>query len=179
MSRISLVIIVVSRDRLWVFVMKFIKRNKRMKMVVLTSFLYTIFRPMNRSSPSEIIYKFKKTHPANYLKRDSGTSAFKNTYFVKHLQNICLLDTWLHQKTAEAVVPTCKKAVPKVFLNLTGKHLHLNLLLIKLHASVSKFLERDSNKYFCSCEFCEIFKNTFLIEYLQVTWFMTGRPTNW
>ena len=61
-------------------------------MVVLTSFLYTIFRPMNRSSPSEIIYKFQKTHPANYLKKDSGASAFKNTYFVKHLRNTCLLD---------------------------------------------------------------------------------------
>ena len=147
-ARISLVIIVVSRDRLWVFVMKFIKRNKRMKRVVLTSFLYTIFRPMNRSSPSEIIYKFQKTHPANYLKRDSGTSAFKNTYFVKHLQNTCLLDTWLHQKTAEAVVPTCKKAVPKVFLNLTGKHLHLNLLLIKLHASGQQVFRKRFQQIF-------------------------------
>ena len=85
-SRISLVIIVVGVFIMkLVFIMTFIKRNKRIKMVVLPSFLYTIFRPVNRSSPSEIIYKFQKTHPANYLKRDSGTSAFKNTYFVKHL----------------------------------------------------------------------------------------------
>ena len=52
----------------------------------------------------------------------------------------------------------CKKDVLKNFAKFTGKHLYQCLFLNKVAEDLAQVF---------SCEFCEIFKNTFSSEHLQ------------
>ena len=60
-----------------------------------------------------------------------------------------------------------KKGVFKNFAIFTGKHLSWSLFLIKLQGlRPAILLKRDSTQVF-SCEYCEIFKNTYFEEHLR------------
>ena len=55
-----------------------------------------------------------------------------------------------------------EKAVPKNFTMFTGKYLYCSLFLIEFQAFRSAtLLKRDSKTDEYSCEYCEIFKNTY------------------
>ena len=56
----------------------------------------------------------------------------------------------------------CKESVLKNFTKFTGKHLCQILFFSKV-----QLLKRETLAQVFSCEFCEIFKNTFFIEHLQ------------
>ena len=58
----------------------------------------------------------------------------------------------------------CKKGVVKNFAKLTEKHLRQVLFSIMLQAKAYKFIKNKTLAKVLSCEFCEIFKNTFFIE---------------
>ena len=53
------------------------------------------------------------------------------------------------------------KGVYKNFTKFTGEHLCQNLFL--------KFIEKETLAQGFSCEFCEIFKDTFFAEHLRTT----------
>ena len=57
----------------------------------------------------------------------------------------------------------CKKGVLKSLAIFTGEHLCRRLLLIKLQACVRK----ETPTQVFSCEYCEIFKNTYFEEHLR------------
>ena len=59
-----------------------------------------------------------------------------------------------------------KKAVLKNFVTFTGSHLCWSLLLIKLQAWSSATLLKETPKQVFSCEYYEMFKNSFFIEHL-------------
>ena len=52
----------------------------------------------------------------------------------------------------------CKKDVLKNFSKFTGKHLFQSLFLIEFF---NKLFKKKTQTQVFSCEFCEIFKNTF------------------
>ena len=58
-----------------------------------------------------------------------------------------------------------KKIVLKNFAKFTGKHLYLRLFFNK----VTYISKKETLAQVFSCEFSEIFKNTFFIEHLLVT----------
>ena len=58
----------------------------------------------------------------------------------------------------------CNKSVFRIFEKLARKQLYRVFFLIKLH-----FIKKETLAPVLSCEFCEILKNTFLIEQLWVT----------
>ena len=69
-----------------------------------------------------------------------------------------------------------KKGVLKNFAELTGKHLCQSLFLnkveggcflIKLQAEACNFIKKETLAQGFSCDFCEIFQNTFFTEHLQ------------
>ena len=43
--------------------------------------------------------------------------------------------------------------------------------LIKLQASICNFIKKETPTHVFSCEFCELFKNTYFIEHIRVTAF--------
>ena len=63
----------------------------------------------------------------------------------------------------EAVAQRCsiKKVFFKNFAKFTGKH------LCQSQVSACNFIKKETLVQVFSCEVCEIFKNTFLIEYLR------------
>ena len=56
----------------------------------------------------------------------------------------------------------CKKDVLKNFSKFTGKHLFQSLFLIEFF---NKLFKKKTQTQVFSCEFCEIFKNTFFMEH--------------
>ena len=62
-----------------------------------------------------------------------------------------------------------KKGVLKNFTKFTGKHLYQSLFLIKLQASDLQLYGKETLAQVFSCEFCEIFKNTFFTGHLWAT----------
>ena len=60
----------------------------------------------------------------------------------------------------------CKKAVVRKCAKVTGKDLCQSLFLIKLQAS-GNFIKKETLAKVFSCEFVEIYKTTFLTEYLR------------
>ena len=60
----------------------------------------------------------------------------------------------------------CKKRVLKNFAKFTGKRLCQGLFLTKLHMQACNFIKILAQMF--SCEFCEIFKNTFFYRTHQV-----------
>ena len=63
-----------------------------------------------------------------------------------------------------------RKGVLRNFAKLTGKHLCQSLFfLIKLQDWACNFTKKETLEHVFSCEFCEIFKNTFLTERLWTT----------
>ena len=62
-----------------------------------------------------------------------------------------------------------KSGVLKNFANFTGKHLCLNLFLIKLQASRLQLYQKETPTQVLSCEICKNFKNTFFYRTLPVT----------
>ena len=60
----------------------------------------------------------------------------------------------------------CKEGVLKNFAKLTGKHLRQSLFFNKVAGGACHFIKKETLAQVFSCEFCEIFKNTFFIEYL-------------
>ena len=59
-----------------------------------------------------------------------------------------------------------KKGVLKNLAKFTGKKLYQSLFLIKLQGN---FIKKETLAQVFSCEFYEIFKNTFFTEHLQTT----------
>ena len=82
----------------------------------------------------------------------------------------------------------CKKIDFKNFAKFTGKHLCWNLFfnkiagfsspenIRKLKVSVYSFIRKETPTQPFSCEFCEIFKNTFSIEHIWVLILLWGFP---
>ena len=63
----------------------------------------------------------------------------------------------------------CKKDALRNFPKFTGKHLCLRLFFNKVaDLRSSNFIKRESQAQVFSCEFCEIFKNTFFYRTLPV-----------
>ena len=59
-----------------------------------------------------------------------------------------------------------RKLVPRNFTKFTWKHLCQSLFLIKFQPSTCNFIKKEIVALIFSCEFCEIFKNTFFTEHL-------------
>ena len=55
----------------------------------------------------------------------------------------------------------CKKGVLKNFAKFTRKHLGQSLFLNKVAGAACNFIIKETLAQAFSCEFCEIFKNTF------------------
>ena len=55
----------------------------------------------------------------------------------------------------------CKKGVLKNSTKFTGKHLCQSLFFDKVAGQVCNFIKKETLALMFSCEFCEIFKNTF------------------
>ena len=55
----------------------------------------------------------------------------------------------------------CKKRVLKNSTKFTGKHLCQSLFFDKVAGQVCNFIKKETLALMFSCEFCEIFKNTF------------------
>ena len=72
-------------------------------------------------------------------------------------------------KEAEAATrgDLLKKALLKNFTILTGKHLCWSFFLIKLQAL--RLHEKEIPTQVFSCEYCEIFKDTYFEEHLRTT----------
>ena len=64
-----------------------------------------------------------------------------------------------------------KKAVLKPFVKFIGKHLRQILFLNKVVGLSLQLIKKETLSQVSSCEFCEIFKNTYLIEHLRTTAF--------
>ena len=79
-------------------------------------------------------------------------------------------DEWTYFQYIEAAIGgVIKKAVLKIFAILTGKHLCWILFLTKLQPFRPVILiKKDSNIDF-SCQYWEIFKDTFFIEHVRTT----------
>ena len=58
--------------------------------------------------------------------------------------------------------------VLKNFKKFTGKHLYQSLIFNKV-AGPCNFIKKEALAQVFSCEFCEIFKNTFFTEHLRTT----------
>ena len=63
----------------------------------------------------------------------------------------------------------CKKGALKHFVKFTGKHLHQGLFFNKVAGGACNFIKKETQAQVFSCEFCEIFKNTFLTDHLWIT----------
>ena len=76
-------------------------------------------------------------------------------------KEICILD--MYQEQAVAVVQRC--SVKMVFLEISQNSQENTCdrvsFLIKLQASASNFIKKETLAQVFSCEFCEISKNTF------------------
>ena len=59
----------------------------------------------------------------------------------------------------------CKKGVLKNFAIFTGKQLCQRLFFNKVAGATCNFIKKETLAQVFSCEFCEIFKNTFFIEH--------------
>ena len=62
-----------------------------------------------------------------------------------------------------------KKGVLKKFAKSIGKNLCQSLFSNKVAGLTCIFIKKETLAQATSCEFCEIFKNTFLIEHLRAT----------
>ena len=62
-----------------------------------------------------------------------------------------------------------RKGVLTNFANFTGKHLCQSLFLIKLQASASKSIKKETLAQLFSCEVYKIYKNTFFIKHHWAT----------
>ena len=60
-----------------------------------------------------------------------------------------------------------KKGVLKNFTEFVGKHLCPSLFLNKVAGSASNFIKKETLAQVFSCEFCKIFENIVLKEYLR------------
>ena len=65
-----------------------------------------------------------------------------------------------------------RKGVLRNFAKFTGKHLCQSLSFNKVVPY--NFIKKETVAQLFSCEFCEIFKNTFLTEHLWATAFEKG-----
>ena len=76
----------------------------------------------------------------------------------------------LKQSTSHPEV-LCKKGILKNFTKFTGKHLCQSLFLNKIvgQSPVCNPIKKKTMTQVFSCEFCEIFKNTFFKENLWIT----------
>ena len=61
------------------------------------------------------------------------------------------------------------KGVLRNFTKFTGKQLFQGLFLSKVAGQVCKFIKKETLAQVFSCEFCEIFKNTFFTEHVWTT----------
>ena len=71
----------------------------------------------------------------------------------------------LHNKLKQLPELFCKKRVFNNFTKLTEKHLRQTCFLIKLltcKVKACNFIKKETLAHEFSCEFCKIFKNTFL-----------------
>ena len=62
-----------------------------------------------------------------------------------------------------------RKGVLRNYAKITGKHLCQSLFFNKVAGRSSTLLKKKTLAQVFSCEFCEIFKNTFFTEYLWAT----------
>ena len=62
-----------------------------------------------------------------------------------------------------------KKGVLRNFTKFTGKHLRQSLFFNKVAGGACNFIKKETRAQVFSCEFCEIFKNTFFTEHLRTT----------
>ena len=56
----------------------------------------------------------------------------------------------------------CKEIVLRNFTKFTGKHLCHSLFLISCWPQACNFIKKENLAWVCSCEFCEMSRNTFL-----------------
>ena len=63
------------------------------------------------------------------------------------------------------------KDILKNFTEFTGTHLRQSLLFNKVVGRARNFIKRKTLAQVFSCEFCQIFKNTFFTEQLWTTAF--------
>ena len=66
-----------------------------------------------------------------------------------------------------------KKVVPKNFAKFTGIRLCQSLFFNKVAGGAGNFIKKLALAQEFSCEFCEIFKNTFFTEHLLMTAFVS------
>ena len=64
-----------------------------------------------------------------------------------------------------------KKAVLKPFVKFIGKHLRQILFLNKVVGLSLQLIKKETLSQVSSCEFCENFKNDYLMEHLRATAF--------
>ena len=103
--------------------------------------------------------------------------------FTKYSQNTCL---YFYQQFSSKWIPTlfyistgvsptirticpevfCKKGVLKNLAKIEGKHMCWSLFWIKLQALRPATLLKSDSTIGAFCEFCEIFKKTYFVEYL-------------
>ena len=62
-----------------------------------------------------------------------------------------------------------RKGVHRNFAKFTGKHLRQSLFFNKVAGGACNFIKKETLAQVFSCEFCEIFKNTFFTEHLRTT----------
>ena len=78
------------------------------------------------------------------------------------------MPTW---SCIEVIVRSCsvRKVFLKIWQKFTGNHLCQSLFLIKLQADACNFIKNKTLAQVFSCEFCQIFKNTYFVEHLRTT----------
>ena len=80
------------------------------------------------------------------------------------LVTICINAKWINLFQKQSPDIFCKKGVLRNFTKFTGKHLYQSL-----QPKAFNFIKKETLAQMFSCEFCEIFKNTFFAKCLQTT----------
>ena len=80
------------------------------------------------------------------------------------LVTICIIAKWINLFQKQSPDIFCKKGVLRNFAKFTGKHLYQSL-----QPKACNFIKKETLAQMFSCEFCEIFKNTFFAKYLRTS----------
>ena len=125
----------------------------------------------------KIFYCFFKFPIHLYLRTPSSSCLCCNgeirQLYMNHLE---ISASELASAQAAIRVVLWKKVVLKNFAKLTGKHLCHSLSLIKqtVVCTFCNFIKKETLAQVFSCEFWEIFKNTFFTEHLRATTFASA-----
>ena len=127
---------------------------------------------------SVLLYNHVQKHYHNFL----DVLVFKNKPIEKHgirfadIRILQRLDFW---QLTEAVLQKC--FVKEVFLKIpknSQENIYIrDSFLIKLQVSFCNIIKKETLMQVFSCDFCEIFKNTFCLEYLW--WLLLNQMYNY